>query len=371
VDHKPKILLIHTGTAYGGIDRYLVNLVSLLRKQCEFYAFCSSSIEQADLSDLGTKGFYTTRPRCFGKWLSLFVCLTLFPVLIYSSRIEIVWCQGGIANIFIPLARLFGCLAVATQHATLEAEPLSGFKRWKHGLSEIASRKLLSWADRIICVSDPVASAARKIVHASKVAMIANWVKLPTVDRAGFLSKDPNLRVLFVGRLERHKDVSVILRAMRILAQERGRCIELTVVGTGSYEKRLKNEADGLPVRFVGFQKDPSQFYRQADLYINPSLGPEGLPLASLEAMSFGTPSIFSDLPIHCLLMRGHQAGLLFRQGDAGELAEKIAMMSAGPLARRLTKEGRKLVELYYSETVARGSYLNEIATLCNASTSR
>jgi glycosyltransferase involved in cell wall biosynthesis len=57
---------------------------------------------------------------------------------------------------------------------------------------------------------------------------------------------------------------------------------------------------------------------------VTPSLGPEGLPLVCLEAMSYGMACLFSDLPVHREVACGGSAALLFKLGDAADLREKL-----------------------------------------------
>ena len=76
--------------------------------------------------------------------------------------------------------------------------------------------------------------------------------------------------------------------------------VEVTIAGDGSARASLEESARDVPnVRFAGFQQNLDEFYERSDIYVMPSLGPEGLPIASLEAMAHGLPCIFSDLPVH------------------------------------------------------------------------
>jgi glycosyltransferase involved in cell wall biosynthesis len=96
------------------------------------------------------------------------------------------------------------------------------------------------------------------------------------------------------------------------------------VVGDGSYRSQLEVAAQELDVQFAGFQADPSRFYEDSTVFINPSLGPEGLPLVSLEAMAYGLPCIFSDLPVHREITGGGKAAVLFKRGDSDSLTQQL-----------------------------------------------
>ena len=82
----------------------------------------------------------------------------------------------------------------------------------------------------------------------------------------------------------------------------------------------------GVPnVRFVGFQRNLREFYERADIFVMPSLGPEGLPMTSLEAMAHGLPCIFSDLPVHHEITDHGKGAYLFRSGEVESLCDGFA----------------------------------------------
>jgi glycosyltransferase involved in cell wall biosynthesis len=106
--------------------------------------------------------------------------------------------------------------------------------------------------------------------------------------------------VLFVGNLEEIKGVHVLLEACQILLRER-MPVELALIGTGSWRKRLERQAGRLgimgSVRFIGglSQRELPSWYRAADLLAVPSLS-EGVPNVLLEAIACGTPYVASDV---------------------------------------------------------------------------
>jgi glycosyltransferase involved in cell wall biosynthesis len=157
-----------------------------------------------------------------------------------------------------------------------------------------------------------------------------------------------------VGRLEEYKGLQYILEAMREHPD-----VSLLVVGEGTYRAQLETAAKDLDVRFTGFQADPSCFYRDSTVFINPSMGPEGLPLVSLEAMSHGLPCIFSDLPVHCEISAEGRAAALFRRGDSGSLAHTLhRLLKDEYLRESYGLAARQLIEQKYSPRVAAQQYL-------------
>jgi glycosyltransferase involved in cell wall biosynthesis len=162
------------------------------------------------------------------------------------------------------------------------------------------------------------------------------------------------IRLIYVGRLEQYKGLHLLLEALRGIDN-----VSLTVVGEGSYRKTLQKLAGNLDVTFVGFTRDPSHFYEEADIFVMPSLGPEGLPLVSLEAMSHSLPCLFSDLPVHREITDDARAALLFRTGDVVDLREKLMSLICSASDRaRYSGKAHKEITLKYRSEVARAAYL-------------
>ena len=145
-----------------------------------------------------------------------------------------------------------------------------------------------------------------------------------------------------------------ILHAMREIPD-----VSLLVVGEGSYRRHLEGLADRLDVHFAGFQADPSRFYKDSTIFINPSLGPEGLPLVSLEAMAHGLPCIFSDLAVHREITAGGRAAALFELGDSESLAQQLKRLLDSEQRRQsYGLAARQLVEQRYSRRIAAQQYV-------------
>jgi glycosyltransferase involved in cell wall biosynthesis len=133
--------------------------------------------------------------------------------------------------------------------------------------------------------------------------------------------------VLFVGRLVPEKGVDVLLRAFHRL----GDCHRLVIAGdssfTDGYVEQLHNLARDDPrVIFVGYVYGATlaELYSNAAVFVNPSIL-EGLPLTVLEAASYGTPIVASDIPPHVeILERDGPGHRLVATGDERALAAAL-----------------------------------------------
>jgi glycosyltransferase involved in cell wall biosynthesis len=112
-------------------------------------------------------------------------------------------------------------------------------------------------------------------------------------------------------------------------------------------------------VRFEGFQKNPEPYYAEADIFVMPSMGPEGLPMVTIEAMAHGLPCLFSDLSVHQEITSQGRAGMLFRSGDADDLRTKLTVLLQEDLLRAAySKEAYRMVREKYNPDTARQLYL-------------
>jgi len=135
---------------------------------------------------------------------------------------------------------------------------------------------------------------------------------------------------------------------------------ELTVVGDGSQIEELKSLATGMNVHFEGFQQDVSRYYKKADVFVMPSLGPEGLPLVTIEAMSHGLPCLLSDLPVHREVSRQEQVAALFKTGDSDSLRGKLEHLVQNEGERKRYGElAYNEILQSYTEDAARGAFLD------------
>jgi glycosyltransferase involved in cell wall biosynthesis len=137
-----------------------------------------------------------------------------------------------------------------------------------------------------------------------------------------------------------------------------GDTVCLTIVGDGSYRRSLEQHAAGLNVQFLGFVTDPTHAYRNADVFISPTYGPEGLPLTSLEAMSHGLACILSDIDVNRQLADDGKCALLFRRGDAADLCAKLELcLQSRVVLAQLGAKAVDAIRTNYSAEAARTHY--------------
>ncbi len=162
--------------------------------------------------------------------------------------------------------------------------------------------------------------------------------------------------VAFVARLVPHKGAHTLIDAWKranALRPDVMRDLKLAIVGgsafTDAYVKKIKKQAAGdESIVFTGNQTGDTleALFAGSRFTVNPSTS-EGLPIAVLEAMSYGKAVIASDIPAHLEVVGEY--GVPFATGDVDDLAQKIIALAADPMqAASLGHVARTYVENTY-----------------------
>jgi len=130
-------------------------------------------------------------------------------------------------------------------------------------------------------------------VPVSKIEVRPNWIDINIFKPM----KDSNRsykKVLFVGRLEKQKNIFLLLDALFKTS------LELDIVGEGSLKSKIQTYADnlGVKVKFLGLVPNNkiAEMYNSYAVYVLCSLY-EGNPKTMLEAMACGCAVIGTDVP--------------------------------------------------------------------------
>jgi len=358
-NEKRRVLLIDLGPQFGGIETYLVSLAELLASEVDLYVLCVLPELRARLVSRGVK--VVRLPVAVGvcKPLRFLATLLFVPLLLLRYRIHTVQLNGFLDSLLILPTRLLRRSAVYTRHGGFEIELYS----WQRQPHKFLSRKIARWsirfANHVVCVSQAVGESVRPVLPPTRYSVIANWIsgQKPFQPPAPVLSSA--VRVLCASRLEHYKGIHLLLEAARQLPQ-----VEFTIVGEGTHRAPLEQSALDLPnVHFAGFQRNLQPFYERAHIFVMPSMGPEGLPIVSLEAMANGLPCIFSDLPVHQEITDHGQGAYLFRSGEAASLLAGLQVMLASAERRRTyAAEAHRIVAARYHEGAVREAYLRVLA---------
>jgi len=226
----------------------------------------------------------------------------------------------------------------------------------------------LAGAARVVTVSEHTKKdvVSRFSLPEDKVTVIYPYVSFApaevpaeAVRRARERFRLPRRYLLHVGAMHKRKNIVGLVRAFRRLKKEAGIEHALVLAGPRGWDDasvlRETREA-GLvkDVAFTGFvaDEDLPGVYAGADVFVFPSLY-EGFGYPPLEAMACGTPVVVSN--VSSLPEVAGEAALLVPPEDDAALAAAILEVLESPgLAARLREAGRRRVEMFSRERMAR-----------------
>ena len=207
----------------------------------------------------------------------------------------------------------------------------------------------------IICQSQEMADDLQQNynVKSSSLQILRNPLdRVFLFNKANSVIEKTNANNLFVacGRLEFQKGFDILLEALGLLSNID---FELHIIGQGPLNQKLQRQVSNLKldgkVKFLGFQKNPFPFIKQADLLILSSRF-EGMPNVVLEAIALGTPVVSTPAPGGVIeLLKDSKVCLLADEISAESLAKSIEHFVARKSHNRPENE---LIEPYLVETV-------------------
>lgn len=142
-----------------------------------------------------------------------------------------------------------------------------------------------------------------------------------------------SLKLLLIGRLNSWKGHKIALQAIRVLKDRNISDIKLNMVG--SYYSNNSHYLDDIKKMIIelnlenqieihNFIIDPSEYYKNADCVLVPSIHPEPFGLVATEAMNWSLPVIASNHGGLTEIVDHNKTGILVKPSDAESLAHAI-----------------------------------------------
>lgn len=266
---------------------------------------------------------------------------------------------GLITLTAIKYAKKFGIPVMGSAH--FMAENLAHYFHLPRGIERIVSAgvwklyaSIYNKLDLIIAPTPATENLLRKAGVKKKIVVLSNGIDL---NKFNFINNGDQLRkrlnltknpvILFVGRLEKEKQIDVLFKAAAYIKDKVN--FQIVIVGKGTEERFLKDLADDLGitslVTIVGYlpKEDLPYIYKTADIFVIPSIA-ELQSLVTMEAMASGLPIIGANAVALPHLIKDGKNGYLFEPGDEHDLAKKIKLLLKSPEKRK--KMGKSSLEL-------------------------
>jgi glycosyltransferase involved in cell wall biosynthesis len=335
----------------GGVETHAEHLCPLLADLgCEVTAIVRSPYmpPEKGASWHGVRFVRVWSPKSKGMEA---IIHTFLGVLVAAwQRPDVLHIQAIGPALMTPLARLLGLKVVVTHHGP-------DYDRQKWGrFARLVLRLGERWGMRLANERIVISEVIREITqakHGRTSVLIPNGVKLPELAVSDNIIRqfglEPGKYVLLVSRLvpeKRHLDLVEAFRNANIPGWK------LVLVGAADHpdaytQRVLETARGGQDIVCTGYQTGValSELYSHSGLFVLPS-SHEGLPIAMLEALSYGRPVVASDIPAN--LEVGLPAECYFKLGDVSELAQKLCEFSARSLTAKQVEQRRMwVVERY------------------------
>jgi glycosyltransferase involved in cell wall biosynthesis len=316
----------------GGVETHAQNLYPILvRLGCEVTVIGRKGYaDPGTYKGVGVVALYALRrtglEAIFHTLLGLMWAALRRPAVLHIHAVG--------PGLLVPIARLLGLRVVFTHHG-------QDYRREKWGrfakrVLQLGEHLAVRYANATIVISREIQQAVA-IRYGVMATLIPNGVAACTrADSREVLAElglQPGRYILCVGRLVAEKRQLDLIAAYRLLV-ESGRLNgwKLALVGAAdrgsNYERELfRMAAATTGVVMAGFRTglELAELYSHAGIFCLPS-SHEGLPIALLEALSYGLPVVASDIAANLELGLGGSA--YFSMGDSSALATALLEQS-------------------------------------------
>lgn len=284
---------------------------------------------QGQWKNINLRHIYAPRKKSFEAIVHTFLAI----INAWKLKVDIVHIHAVGPGLMAPFAKLLGLTVVVTNHGP-------DYDRQKWGRSAkimLQAGEYLGgrFSDAVIVISRVIQDIIRKRCHKT-AHIIYNGMPLPAlskdtdfIDRIGV---EPGKYLLAVSRFVPEKGLDLLIKAFQLS----GSSCKLVIAGDADHEtdysRHLKQmiDADDHIIRTGYVTGEPlNQLFTHAGLFVLPSFH-EGLPIALLEAMSYGLSVLVSDIPAN--LEVGLSRERYFKCGDIDDLKKKITHHLSNPI---------------------------------------
>ena len=215
----------------------------------------------------------------------------------------------------------------------------------------------------------------RHILPPEKITLIPNAVELPVPAvhpreamqaRFGFSPED--VVAVTAARLAPPKGHRYLLDALPLLLPDFPH-LRLLLLGDGEERAALEAQRDALGLRgyviFAGSVGGVPELLAGCDLFVLPSLW-EGMPVALLEALAAGLPTLATRVAGTPEVIRDGETGLLVPPRDPAALADGLRrLLTDDALCARLAEAGPAHVRAHYDIDILVDRYLEVLGDAC------
>lgn len=299
------------------------------------------------------KSFHTT------SQLSLSVSLEAVDEMLEKEQFDVLhFHEPWVPMVSLQILSRSRCANVATFHAKL---PETMMTRTIERVITPYTKSIMRYLHGLSAVSDSAADYVRTLTD-KPIDIIPNGVDLAMYQKTGNRKQNKRQKtddgrqktILYIGRLEKRKGLSYLLKAYGQLADMHPE-VELIIAGEGVDRAKLeKAVADNdIPrVRFCGYVSpaDKIKLLHESDLFCSPALYGESFGIVLLEAMACGLVTVAGSNSGYAGVLKERGALSLVNTKDTDEFTRRLELL--------LYDEGlRELWRSWASDYVRQFSY--------------
>ncbi|MEO6715442.1 MAG: glycosyltransferase [Mycobacteriales bacterium] len=254
-------------------------------------------------------------------------------------------------------------------------------------LARRLERAALRRADAVVTVVAESAARATSVRGRGGVSVVENTPVLadlvaasPDAAAAAALYSPGRreLEIVYTGEIHFYRGIDTVIDASRMLTDRFGHdeSVRFTLVGSGKVESQLRARAEtagvGAMVRFTGWVDEVMPYVDAADVGIVPPHASDHyhttMPNKLYEYMAFGKPVLVSDVRPMARVVREARCGVVFRAGDAADLARAVVEMMDDERRAQWGAAGRVAVENRYNWRVDSGTFVDVVRGVATGS---
>ncbi|WP_373598495.1 glycosyltransferase [Paraclostridium bifermentans] len=314
---KKNIMIIDIGKEYGGAENQILNLINELSPDYNIILVLNEIGEFINnLNDINCNII-----KIKNTPLEILKNAKYISSCIIENNIDIINAHGIIASLIAVLANKKAMKKLVINIHSDSQYDFNGIKKIIYSFIELFT---LRKADKIITVSKDLKYKIieRYKINKDKIININNGINIKHISNRTI--KDDKFKFLFVGRLEKVKNVPFLINAMKEL-KLKGYNFSCDIVGSGSEEEQLKeivniNNLES-SINFLGYQEDISEFMIQSNLLLLTS-NMEGMPIVIIEAFGYNLPVISSNVGGINEIITNKKTGILYEKNNMNEFVD-------------------------------------------------
>lgn len=352
MEDKIKILYILTKSDLGGVQKYLLEIITHLSENIEpYFVMSSPGYFSEELEKLGFKKniFFVPMTNSIVN-LPLHIKSNLQTLnIIRRIKPDLIHCNSTTGGI---IGRLCGALTfkpvIFTAHGWAFTDGISKSKQIFYRCLETF---LAFFTKKIICVSDFDNKLAQKVMplFKNKLITIHNGIADSETMFIKKIFPDDKLRMVMISRFCQQKDPYTLINAVGELGISN---VELDLYGYGEdlpvVLEAIQKYGSG-NIRYKGEISDVTPVLKNYDVYCLISNW-EGLPIGIIEALRAGLPVLVSDVGGCAEEIIDGENGFLIQKNNKEQLKEKIKFLGENKyLLPEFSKKSRQLYETEFT----------------------